>query len=439
MSEPGHNKVLILTYYWPPGGGAGVQRWLKFSKYLREFNYEPVIYTAENPEYPSIDESLLKDVPDNITVLKTRVWEPYKLYKRFTFQKKGHRINAGFLNKDKKKGLGERISVWIRGNWFIPDARKFWIRPSIRYLVHYLKDHPVSLMVSTGPPHSLHMIACGVAKKMNIPWVADFRDPWTQIDFYQDLLLGPRADRKHRLLERKVLTSANVVTVVSHDMKRQFEEMGFQNIRVIPNGFDKDDFDVPVQNTDPEFSLTHIGTIVPSRNPDTLWVVLSELIKENKDLADDLVIRMIGAIDFSVTRSLEELNLGAWVRTVDYLPHQEAVGLLKRSQVLLLLINNTSNAKGILTGKFFEYMNSGRPILAIGPTDGEAAHILEETGTGVIVGFNDRVKLKNLILDYYNKYRLGELNVDAKSIDKYSRKSLTGRMSELFTEILSTI
>jgi glycosyltransferase involved in cell wall biosynthesis len=446
MSEPGRKKVLILTYYWPPGGGAGVQRWLKFTKYMREFNYEPVIYTAENPEYPSIDESLYKDVPDNLTVLKTRVWEPYNLYKRFTLKKKGHRINAGFLNKDEKKGPGERISVWIRGNWFIPDARKFWIKPSIRYLIRYLKDHPVSLLVSTGPPHSLHMIACGVAGRMKLPWVADFRDPWTQIDFYQDLLLGPRADRKHRLLERKVLMSANAVTVISNEMKRQFEGMGGNNIRVIPNGFDPDDFDDPVENQDrhsgrspdPEFSLTHIGTIVPSRNPETLWRVLSELVTENKDLAEHLIIRMVGAIDYSVSRSLEEANLGPWVRTVNYLPHQEAVGLLKSSQVLLLLINNTSNAKGILTGKFFEYMNSGRPILAIGPTDGEAAQILKETGTGKMVDFNDRNNLKNLIFEYFNNYRQGGLNINAKNINKYSRKNLTGSMTELFTELLST-
>ena len=135
MSEPGPKKVLILTYYWPPGGGAGVQRWLKFTKYMREFKYEPVIYTAENPEYPSIDESLTKDIPDNLTVLKTRVWEPYKLYKWFTFQKKGHKVNPAFLNEKKKQGLTEKIAIWIRGNLFIPDARRFWIKPSVRYLI----------------------------------------------------------------------------------------------------------------------------------------------------------------------------------------------------------------------------------------------------------------------------------------------------------------
>ena len=443
MSGPGRKKVLIITYYWPPGGGAGVQRWLKFTKYMRDFGYEPVIYTAENPEYPSTDESLSKDVPDNITVLKTRVWEPYQLYKWFTLQKKGHRINSGFLNKDKKKGMGERISVWIRGNLFIPDARKFWIRPSIRYLTRYLKEHPVNLLVSTGPPHSMHMIACRVAEKTKIPWVADFRDPWTNIDYYHDLMLGPRADRKHHRLEQKVLRSATAVSVVSNDMKQQFEEIGSRNIRVIPNGFDPDDFNMPEgkeqsgEVPDRKFSLTHIGTIVPSRNPHSLWRVLSALVTENEDLANDLVVRLVGAADYAVNRSVEESNLGPWVQFEDYLPHQKAVGLLKESQVLLLLINNTPNAKGILTGKFFEYMNAGRPILAIGPKNGETDQILRETGTGKLADFDDRDGLKDIILDYYHKYRQGQLEVEASNVHNYSRKNLTGRMTELFTELLS--
>ena len=462
MTDPGRKNVLILTYYWPPGGGAGVQRWLKFTKYLREFKWEPVIYTAEDPEYPSIDESLFKDIPENIKILKTKVREPYKLYKWFTSQKKDHRINTGFLSKEKKKGFAEKISVWIRGNMFIPDARKFWIKPSVRYLARYLIDHPVDLIVSTGPPHSLHLIALKVSEKMDLPWVADFRDPWTKIDYYQDLMLNRRADRKHHKLERKVLQSASAVTVISKDMERQFQAIGSPNIRVIPNGFDPDDFitaaasaghdgiDQPggldktdnllVSGTelDREFSLTHIGTIVPSRNPSTLWKVLSELVQENDDIARDLKIKLIGASDYSVLKSIEETGLGRWVSSTDYLPHQEAISMLKSSQVLLLLINNTANAKGILTGKFFEYMSSGRPILAIGPVDGEAGHILKETRTGEIVDFEDHETLKKQIRDYYGKYKKGRLNVAPEKIGKYSRKSLTGSMAGLFNELLET-
>ncbi|NTW26696.1 MAG: glycosyltransferase family 4 protein, partial [Lentimicrobium sp.] len=182
-------RVLIISYYWPPSGGAGVQRWLKFVKYLRESGWEPVVYVPENPEYPAIDESLAKDIPDGIEIIKTPIWEPYSFYKKLIGAGKGERINAGFLSEKKRPGLTEQFSIWLRGNFFIPDARKFWIRPSISFLTRYLEKHPVDAIVSTGPPHSMHMIALGVKKRTGLPWLADFRDPWTNIDFYHELML----------------------------------------------------------------------------------------------------------------------------------------------------------------------------------------------------------------------------------------------------------
>jgi len=443
MSEPGCKKVLILTYYWPPGGGAGVQRWLKFTKYMREFNYEPVIYTAENPEYPSIDESLLKDVPDNLTVLKTRVWEPYKLYKWFTFQKKGHKINIAFLNEQKKQGLTEKLAVWIRGNLFIPDARKYWIQPSVRYLSRYISENPVDLIVSTGTPHSLHLIALKISNKLRIPWVADFRDPWTKIYYQQSLMIGRLASRKHQKLEQRVLQNANAVTVVSQEMKRQFEEMGTPDVRVIPNGFDHEDFTDPAEDQtsmvpDQHFSITHIGTLFPLRNPVKLWKVLSELVRENKDLAKDLIINLVGAMDYAVSKSIDETNLGNWVNRTGNVPYQEAIRLMRRSRLLLLLIINTPDAGAILTGKLFEYMKTGRPIFAVGPTDGAVAHALDETRTGHIVDFDDHVSMKRQIMEYYNLYREDKLTVTPHNIERYSRKNLTGEMTDLFNEILQT-
>ncbi len=441
MSETGLRKVLILTYYWPPGGGAGVQRWLKFTKYMREFNYEPVIYTAENPEYPSLDESLFKDVPDKLTVLKTRVWEPYKLYKWFTFQKKGHKINTAFLNEKKKQGLAEKIAIWIRGNLFIPDARRFWIKPSVRYLTRYISENPVDLIVSTGTPHSLHLIALKISKKLKIPWVADFRDPWTKVYYQQSLMVGRLASRKHQKLEHSVLQNAHVVTVVSQDMKRQFEEMGAPNVRVIPNGFDHEDFTDPGRDQTPmvpdqHFSITHIGTLFPLRNPVSFWKALSEFVHENEDLAKDLKINLVGAMDYSVSESIDNANLGNWVNRLGNLPFQEAIRLMKQSRLLLLLIINSPEAKGILTGKLFEYMNAGKPILAIGPIEGEVGHVLKETRTGYIVEYHDKEAMKKQILDYYALYREGNLKVTPTNIEKYSRKNLTGEMTDLFNEIL---
>ena len=444
MSDPGRKKVLILTYYWPPGGGAGVQRWLKFTKYMRGYDFEPIIYTAADPEYPSFDESLYKDIPKDLIILKTKVWEPYKLYKWFTFQKRGHKVNTAFLNEKKKQGVTEKIAIWIRGNLFIPDSRKFWIKPSVRYLSRYLKDNSVDLIVSTGTPHSMHLIALRISKKLDLPWVADFRDPWTKIYYQESLMVGKHASRKHQKLEQSVLHNASVVTVVSQGMKAQFEEMGASNIRVIPNGFDHEDFSVAGQdqaeasNLDQNFSLTHIGTIFPLRNPELLWKVLSELVHENDNLAKDLKINLVGAIDYSVAKSIEDANLGKWVQKFGNVPYQEAIEIMKRSQLLLLLIINTPDSKGILTGKLFEYMSSGRPILAIGPPEGEVGQALKDTGTGKIIDFKDYEATKRQILDYYSLYREGKLTISPNSIERYSRKNLTGEMTELFNKILKT-
>ena len=443
MTDSGRKKVLILTYYWPPSGGAGVQRWLKFSKYMREFGYEPIVYTADNPEYPSIDESLIKDIPENLTVLKTRVWEPYQLYKWFTHQKKDHRINTGFLNQDRKKGIAEKISIWIRGNFFIPDARKFWIKPSVRYLAQYLAENPVDLIATTGPPHSVHLIGMAVSRRLKIPWIADFRDPWTKIDYYQDLMLTWLADRRHRRLESCVVSNARFVSVNSHDMKRYFNELGVNTVQVIPNGYDPEDFDDPEDNgeknvvkPDAKFSITHVGTITPSRNSETLWKVLSDLVHSNDGFAGDLELRLIGDCDYSAVKAIEDLNLYNWVHSTRYIPHNEAIGILKRSQVLLLLIRNTPFARGAQPAKLFEYMNAGRPILAVGPPNGEAASFLDETKTGFTVDFNDYDGMKELILNLYESYRKGNLSNEAVNIDRYSRKTQTGAMTEIFRQIL---
>ena len=205
-------RVLIITYYWPPSGGAGVQRWLKFVKYLRNYGWEPIVYTAENGEMPVIDPSLEKDIPNNTTVLKTKIWEPYSFYKTFIGKKQNEKINASFLSENKKPSLTEKISVWIRGNFFIPDARKFWIKPSVKHLSNYLKSNPVDAIISSGPPHSMHLIALGIKKQFpKLKWVADFRDPWTNIDFYKELMLTSASDRKHKQLEKEVLLHADSV------------------------------------------------------------------------------------------------------------------------------------------------------------------------------------------------------------------------------------
>lgn len=424
-------KVLIITYYWPPSGGSGVQRWLKFVKYLRNFGWEPVVYTPENPEIPAYDESLLKDIPDNLTVIKTPIWEPYSFYKTFIGQKQDSRINAGFLSENKKPKLSEKISVWIRGNFFIPDARKFWIKPSIHFLKTYLSKNPVDAIISSGPPHSMHMIALGLKKKLNIPWIADFRDPWTNIDFYEDLMLTSWADAKHRKLEKEVVKWSDCLLVIGNSMKEEFIEIGAKHVEVIHNGFDPEDLLDAAVKLDTKFSLAHIGTMVRTRNPELLWRVLSKLVKNDVQFANDLELKLVGKVDFSVSNSLKEHGLMHNVKRIDYMPHNEVIQYQRSSQILLLLINQTKNAKGILTGKFFEYLSAQRPILAIGPVDGDAAHILHETQAGKISGFDDEEQLNQNILNFYTLYKQNKLTCDSTQVGNYARNNLTKKLTGL--------
>lgn len=430
-------KALIITYYWPPSGGGGVQRWLKFTKYLRDFGWEPVIYTPENPERPAVDESLCQEIPDGVEVLKTSVWEPYRLYKHFTGRKESERIQTAFLTEKKKPGLAENISVWIRGNLFIPDARRFWIAPSVNYLKSWLKKNTVDVVVTTGPPHSMHLIGMQLKNETGIPWLADFRDPWTNIDFYKDLKLTAWADRKHHRLERMVLQQADAVTLISSGMAADFNRIVNRGYHLITNGFDEDDF----KNINPlskqnKFKLSHIGSLVKSRNPKILWQALSELITEDEKFKSNLEIALTGTVDLSVRQSIAEFELDDYINYKAYLPHDQLVNEFNNSIILLLLINNTPNAGLILTGKFFEYMAAKRPIICLGPTDGDAARILHETQTGFAFGFDEKEKLKARIKALYAAFNANKLEQHATGIEEYTRRNLTKKLALLMDSLL---
>jgi glycosyltransferase involved in cell wall biosynthesis len=368
--------ALIITYYWPPAGGSAVYRWLKFTKYLREFGWEPIVYTAENGEYAELDPENAKDIPQGITVLKHPIWEPYNLYKKFIGQQKSEKVNVGFLTEKKKPALAERISVGIRGNFFIPDARKFWVKPSVKFLSAWLKENPVDVIISSGPPHSMHLIAMALKRRFHIPWVADFRDPWTKIDFYNELHLSWFADRKHHKLEKLVVTTADSIVTVGNQMREEFEALGAKKVAVITNGFDTADRIEGQVEMDQKFSIAHFGTVNKARNPELLWQVVAELVAENEEFAGDLELKFVGRLDQSAREAIQKHDLEPYLAKTDFLPHKEVMLKQRQSQVLLLLINQTHNAGGILTGKFFEYLAAGRPILAIGPTSGDVADIL---------------------------------------------------------------
>jgi glycosyltransferase involved in cell wall biosynthesis len=431
-------RVLIISYYWPPSGGAGVQRWLKFVKYLRRFGWEPVVYTPENPEFPETDLSLAKDIPPGLEVIKQPIWEPYDTYKKLLGQKKEDKINAAFLSEKKKNSMLENFSVWVRGNFFIPDARKFWIRPSVKFLLKYLEKNPVKAVISTGPPHSMHLIAMALAKKMNLLWLADFRDPWTNIDFYKDLRLSAWAHARHKKLEKQVLSRADVVTVISRSMAQDCRKLHERRYEVITNGYDPEDTAQSHQpEIDKKFSIAHIGTLVSTRNPETLWIALQEMLASDPKFARDLEIKLVGKVDYKVMEYIAHYGLNSFVNKIDYLPHDEVVKCQQQSAVLLLIINNTPNAKMILTGKFFEYLAARRPILCLGPANGDAAAILAETQAGLLAGFGDVSTMKHHIRSLYNDYVSGSQGTKSTGIEQYSRLELTGRIAALLDNLVA--
>jgi glycosyltransferase involved in cell wall biosynthesis len=425
------NRVLIITYYWPPSGGAGVQRWLKFAKYLPEFGVEPVIYTPSNPESPVEDNSLLEDIPSDIKVIKRKIFEPYSFYKVFTGKSLKQKVNAGFIQENKKTGFLESIAVWIRGNLFIPDARKFWIKPSVKFLKKYIAENQIDVLISTGPPHSMHLIALQLKKKLNIPWIADFRDPWTKVDYYHLLKTGKRADKKHRKLEQKVIRSADTVLTVSQSWAKDLEQLGGENVKIITNGYDASDFKNTPNRVDDAFSIVHIGTIHKERNPHNLWIVLKELLHENPDLQSKLKIKLIGKVDFSVLEEIKAQGLEQCTERISYIPHCDIPGQMMRSRVLLLLISRFPGSSGMIPGKVFEYLASGRPLLMLGNTQGDTARLIREMGVGKVCEYEDSKQIKSAIVHLFQWYQADTDSVESIDIKQFERKELTRSLAEL--------
>ena len=428
-------KVLIITYYWPPAGGPGVQRWLKFVKYLRDFNWEPVVYTVKNPSYPIIDNSLGNDIPEGIEVIKKSIIEPYNLAGLITGQKDINKVKGGFIDSDDKQSLIKKLTTWVRGNFFIPDARKYWIEPSFKYLEKYLVENKIDTIITTGPPHSLHLIGLKLKRKLNIKWVADFRDPWTNIDYYEKLKLTKWADIKHHRLERDVIESCDRVLVVGETMKNDFYGIAGDKIDVLPNGFDNE---VSVNDNitlDKKFSIAHIGSMNADRNPHYLWEAIAECIAEDNKLSEHLQIKLAGTVSKEIFDTLEFFKLDKYLVHEEYLEHKDVIDFQKSSQILLLVLNNTQNAKGIVTGKFFEYLNAKRPILTIGPEDGDLAKILNKTNSGKIVNYTKKEEMKILIKEYFNAYNNDGLFVDSENISQYSRRNITAKLAEVLNSL----
>ena len=421
-------KVLIITYYWPPAGGPGVQRWLKFVKFLPEFGIEPIVYIPENPNYPIVDDSLISEVSKNTTILKQPINEPYKLARLFS-KEASKTISKGIIKEQKKQSFIEKLMLYIRGNFFIPDARKSWIKPSAIFLSDYILKENIKTIITTGPPHSLHLIGLKLKKQLGVKWLADFRDPWTTISYHKQLKLTDASKRKHEALEKQILNTADQIIVTSFTTKIEFQQITNKPIEVITNGYDNEphvDFEM-----DYKFTLSHIGSLLSKRNPEILWQALRDLTKENSGFSKDLQINFIGSVSENVINSISSYGLSNYINNIGYLPHKEAVKFQKKSQVLLLIEINSEDTKCIIPGKLFEYMISNRPIIAIGPEDSDVKKIIKETNTGNYFNYSDYELLKRIILDHYKAYQKKTLQSHPIGLQKYHRKALTKSLSKI--------
>lgn len=445
-------RVLIITYYWPPSGGSGVQRWLKFAKYLPQLGWEPVIYTPLNPEPNAIDEALCREIPEGMTVLKRKIFEPYSVYKFLSGKKRGETIEANIISKESGGSASARLFAFIRGNFFIPDPRCFWIRPSARFLKRYLKNNPADAIISTGPPHSMHLIAARLSKAAKIKWIADFRDPWTKIFYFKHLPLTNFAKKRHGKLEKEVLERADGIVTVSGQIAENFRSATDTPVTVIPNGFDPEDFanaadmaSLPeYDEIKKKFLILHTGILADDGNPEMLWKALGEIAAGNPEFKKRLQVRVMGQAGKSVERAVAEAGLQECFVNMGYMPHSVIPTWQRAASLLLLPLRKEPEAGGILTGKFFEYLASGSPILAFGPKNGDLAAALAETGAGTIFQWDEKEPIKKYLLALYGKWLedCGKETFDdrAKEITDpkilhYSRKEEAVKLSELLNSI----
>lgn len=417
-------KILIITYYWPPSGGAGVQRWLKFSKYLPGFGCTPIILTVDENQasYAQLDHSLTGEISPELSVYKTKTFEPYNLYKRLSGKKE---IPYGGFSNQKKITLFEKLSRFIRGNLFIPDPRIGWNRHALKKAVEIVLKEKIDVVITSGPPHSTHLIGKKLKFKTGITWLADFRDPWTDIYYYKDLYHSGIAAKYDKYLEKRVLSGADKIITVSNEVAKLLQDKipgTSGKIVVIPNGYDDEDFENTPIITNNYFTITYTGTISLSYHIGQFIEAISKL---PENIRSEIKIRFVGNVPGEIITLFNLKNLGSMVEVLGYIPHDQAIGQMTSASILLLAIPDTPGNKGIVTGKFFEYLAAKRPILAIGPKGGDMDTMIRECKAGKLFSYDEKDEMSHFILDIFQKTMDNNYLSETTGTEKYTRKNLT--------------
>lgn len=425
-------RVLIITYYWPPSGGSGVQRWLKFAKYLPEAGWEPVIFTPENPDFDLQDETLLKEISSDLEVIRFPIWEPYHLFTKVKKQVKSH---PSRILEQPKKGFLEKIAIWLRANLLVPDPRIFWVKPSVQFLSQLLKEGQFQAIITTGPPHSLHLIGQQLKKKYNLPWLADFRDPWSQWEFLDTLPMLSFIQRRHEALEQKVLLQADVVVTISPTFQRDLEKLSGRKIDLITNGYDPADIPqdfAPQPKVTNQLHLIYTGIIDAIRNPIPLMQALKD---EFEASGEEVSWTFVGKVSEQVKQKVQaDLWLQAHIHFSGYVSHQEVFDFYAKADALVLILTDTKNAKGNIPGKLFEYLATGLPVLALGDPIGDTAEILSQAGAGAVLSHGDQPAMRRALRALYQTSGTSQT---LGSLEAYSRKTGSKQVAELLDKVVS--
>lgn len=426
--ESQDKKVLVITYYWPPSGGSGVQRWLKFVKYLPGFGWQPYVFTPENPAFDLKDESLIRDIPNEAEVLHFPIWEPYSLFQKLS----GGSMVVNANSAPKADSIFKKLSIWIRGNIFIPDPRVFWVRPSVNFLDDFLREKKIRHIITTGPPHSVHLIGLRLKKRNpSLKWVADFRDPWSEWGFLDTLKLSKIARKRHQQLERQVLTTADKVLTITPFYVRHFERIGGRKVSLLTNGFDEEDFkDFRVERPE-RFVIRHVGIVNEKCNPIPFMEVVAALCKEHPDFESLVSIDFVGQVNdhfYSYVKQHPVLN--SVTTFTSTLPHKDVIKLYGKSALLLLVLTGYKDAEGYMPGKLFEYMATGLPILGVGPEGGDAANLMEKLNWGQMINSENESELKNALLKHFHNWFNKEQRLNTTN-QALSRRSITQTLTEL--------
>jgi glycosyltransferase involved in cell wall biosynthesis len=431
-------KILYITYYWPPSGGPGVQRSLKFVKYLYSYGYEPIVITV-NPakaSYPVTDHSLNAEIPLHTRVIKTSTFEPFRLYEILT--RKKEIPHSGFANEGKPSFV-QKLSRFIRGNLFVPDPRKGWNTYVMRVVDELMKTESISAVITSSPPHSSQLIGLKIKQKYKLPWVADLRDPWTDIYYYKSLYHIGFVAHLDATYEKRVLQNADAVLVVSKAIKRLFAAKltagGADHIHVLPNGFDAEDFTEPTTLNAKEFTIAYTGTMASSYKITAFLQALKELAATYGQ--DKIRVKIAGKVSPEITQQIEDYQLTNIFENLGYLKHSAAIKLMQESTALLLVIPDIENNEGILTGKLFEYLASGKPIIGLGPVNGDAAEIINQAQAGSMFDYDDEKGINLMLSTLCNQFQTGRTLFKGpnEKVKQYSRQELTRQLAQILNNI----